>query len=72
MSANNNLAALFPHLAKALLGEPNPALSSEYEYRYGARGSLSIDLRKGTWYDHEVGDGGGVLSGDTRDPPDRA
>ena len=39
----------------------NPAFSSEHEWRYGARGSLAVDLRKGTWFDHEVGEGGGAL-----------
>jgi RecA-family ATPase len=29
--------------------------------RYGSRGSLAIDLIKGTWYDHEKKVGGGVL-----------
>jgi hypothetical protein len=48
-------------LAKMLFGDPNPALSSKDEWRYGTRGSLSIDLIKGTWYDHEAAQGGGVL-----------
>ena len=30
-AADNDLTALFPQLAKALLGEPSPALSSEHE-----------------------------------------
>jgi putative DNA primase/helicase len=29
--------------------------------RYGTRGSLSVDVRTGRWYDHERGCGGGVL-----------
>ena len=48
-------------LAKLLFGPPNPAFSSKDEWRYGAKGSLSIDLVKGTWYDHEASEGGGVL-----------
>ena len=35
--------------------------SSKRELRYGTKGSLSIDLTKGTFYDHETLQGGGVL-----------
>lgn len=31
-------------LVKSLLGEPNHRLSTQSEYRYGAKGSLKIDL----------------------------
>ncbi len=48
-------------VAKRLLGDPNNVLSSPKEWRYGTRGSLSIDLEKGTWFDHEKGTGGGVI-----------
>jgi len=48
-------------LAQAFFGEPNRVYSSEHELRYGSRGSLSVDLKKGTWYDHESEEGGGVL-----------
>ena len=54
MSADNDLTALFVQLAKALLGDANPLLSSEHEWRYGARGSLSLDLAKATWFDFEA------------------
>ena len=54
-------------LAKALLGEPNPKLSSKNELRYGARGSLSVDLQHATWFDHETNTGGGVLDLVTRE-----
>jgi AAA domain-containing protein len=63
-------------IAKQLLGEPNARLSSKDELRYGSRGSLSIDLRKGTWFDHEANEGGGVLDLITKqtglDGPDRS
>ena len=49
-------------VARELLGEPNKSLSSRHELRYGSRGSLSIDLTKGVWRDHETGEGGGVLA----------
>ena len=48
-------------VATRLLGEPNKALSSQLEWRYGTRGSLSVDLEKGTWFDHELNVGGGVI-----------
>ncbi len=56
--------AFTPHMeavAKHLLGEHNRALSSKTEMRFGTRGSLSIDLEKGAWFDNEAGEGGGVL-----------
>jgi len=48
-------------VAKAILGEPNAHLSSATELRYGQHGSLSVDLQKGVWADHEANTGGGVL-----------
>jgi hypothetical protein len=48
-------------VAREILGEPNRALSSAHELRFGTRGSLSVDLRKGVWHDHETGEAGGCL-----------
>lgn len=48
-------------VALDLRGEPNKALSSKTELRFGANGSLSVDLDKGTWFDHETKEGGGTL-----------
>jgi len=48
-------------VARELLGEPNTVLSSHDELRFGNRGSLSVSLDKGTWHDHEIGKGGGLL-----------
>jgi hypothetical protein len=53
-------------VARILLGEPNRVLSSKTELRYGSRGSVSVDLRKGTWFDHETNEGGGTLDLITR------
>lgn len=53
--------AIMKDVARELLGEPNPQLSTEKELRYGNHGSVSVDLEKGTFYDHEAGEGGGVL-----------
>jgi hypothetical protein len=48
-------------VAKALLGPPNPHLSRKTELRYGTGGSLSVDITKNVWHDHEANKGGGVL-----------
>ncbi|WP_166294352.1 hypothetical protein [Bradyrhizobium sp. 2S1] len=60
-------AQIIEPLAKQLLGEPNAAMSSQRELRYGSHGSLCVDLVKGTWYDHEVEQGGGALDLVTRE-----
>lgn len=43
-------------------GEPNKSLSSAEELRFGNKGSISVDLKKGTYFDHSSNEGGGVLS----------
>jgi hypothetical protein len=48
-------------VAQHLLGQPNRALSKKDELRFGTNGSLSVDLRKGTFFDFEANEGGGVL-----------
>ena len=48
-------------IAIALLGEENKRLSKANELRYGNNGSLSVDLVKGTWFDHEADEGGGMV-----------
>jgi putative DNA primase/helicase len=57
MTTNFDIA----RVAKALLGAPNSHLSGKTEWRYGSRGSLSVDLTKNVWHDHEANTGGGVL-----------
>ena len=52
---------LIGSVVKILRGEPNRAISSAREWRYGTYGSLSVDLEKGTWFDHELGEGGGCI-----------
>lgn len=56
-----DLAAVMPTVAKALFGDPVKEHSSRTDWRYRRKGSLSIDVAKGTWFDHEAGQGGGVL-----------
>lgn len=43
------------------LGPPNEALSSKTEKRFGSKGSVSVDLVSGTYFDHEDQVGGGVM-----------
>lgn len=45
-------------------GEPNWGLSSMQELRFRGRGSLSINVSDGVWYDHEAGAGGKVRTDD--------
>ena len=52
--------ALMPAVAEVLLGEPTSRTRTEL--RYGRRGSLSVDIERGRWHDHEAGEGGGVLA----------
>lgn len=44
------------------MGQPNKALSTRTELRWGKKGSFSVDLQKNVWNDHEDSTGGGVLS----------
>jgi hypothetical protein len=48
-------------IARLLLGEPNKGLSKKTELRFGNNGSMSVDLLKGTWYDNELKEGGGIV-----------
>jgi hypothetical protein len=58
---NIEFSHLMPSVAGILLGEPNKKRSNKHELRYGNKGSLSVDLTKGTFFDHESNEGGGVL-----------
>lgn len=60
----NDFAPIMEVVALTLLGEPNARLShpSRGELRFGSHGSLAVDLRKGTFYDHEAKVGGGVVA----------
>lgn len=61
MSEASDLARHMEGVARTLLGEPNKAMSSKVELRFGSNGSLSVDLKKATAFDHEASEGGGVL-----------
>lgn len=43
------------------LGDLNEQLSSETELRFGTHGSMSLDVEKNTFYDHQQKAGGGLL-----------
>ena len=45
-------------LAVKLWGEPNRALSSRHELRFGRNGSKSVKPAECVFYDHEDGKGG--------------
>lgn len=52
---------LIQPVAEKLLGPPNPRLTRGSNWRYGTNGSLSVDVERGLWADHEHNRGGGVL-----------
>ncbi|EJB02919.1 hypothetical protein Rleg9DRAFT_1734 [Rhizobium leguminosarum bv. trifolii WSM597] len=62
---NAEFAAIMEPVARRILGEtigdPNKHLSTRSELRWGKNGSISVDLEKSNWYDHEDQMGGGVL-----------
>ena len=62
MTCRSDFARHMQHVARRLLGEPNKALSSKRELRWGRHGSLAVRIEDGTWYDHQAGEGGGVLN----------
>jgi putative DNA primase/helicase len=60
-TSDTDYAILMGEVARKLLGAPTSKYQGGLEWRYGRRGSLSIDLRKGAYFDHESAQGGGVL-----------
>jgi len=56
---DTDFAPLMQEVATRLLGKPTQKRGNEL--RYGRQGSLSIDLKKGTFFDHEACEGGGVI-----------
>jgi putative DNA primase/helicase len=53
------IACAIGPVARELLGDPTE--ESPDELRFGTRGSMCIDLKKGTFFDHEADEGGGVI-----------
>ena len=62
MRARLDFECLARPVALALLGDPNPRMSTARELRYGRKGSLAVRLDSGQWFDHEAGAGGGVIA----------
>ena len=55
-----NIAAHAEAVATAYWGEP--AVRRGHILRWGTHGSKELDLRKGTWFDFENNEGGGVIA----------
>ena len=61
---DRQLDARVDEIARRLLGQPNRALSSRTQLRFGRNGSLAVEIagaRRGRWYDHENKRGGSAL-----------
>lgn len=57
----NTYKEIIADVATHYFGDPNRAMSTPgKELRYGTHGSKSVDLIKGTWFDHEQNIGGGA------------
>lgn len=61
MASDDQFKQIAGEVAREFLGEPNKALSNPKEMRFGNKGSISVDLEKGTFFDHGANEGGGVL-----------
>jgi AAA domain len=61
MANDIDFGALIGPVAKRLWGNPNRAHSKPNELRWGTNGSKSVNLFKGTFFDHESNEGGGAL-----------
>jgi predicted P-loop ATPase len=64
MMGDISFSALIGPVARHLLGEPNPRLSSKKQLRFGNHGSVAVEIdgdRAGTFFDNERKVGGGVL-----------
>jgi putative DNA primase/helicase len=61
-TGSSELVRAMGPVARELLGEPTEENKTKRQLRFGNRGSMSVDLGKGTWHDHEAGKGGGVLA----------
>jgi predicted P-loop ATPase len=62
MNRSPDLSDRVGEIARHLLGPPNDRLSSDHQLRFGTNGSIAVEIageKKGTWFDHESGVGGG-------------
>ncbi len=51
---------LIHHFAQNLFGDVNAKLSKHHQLRFGNKGSVSVNLQSGQWYDFSSGDGGNL------------
>jgi hypothetical protein len=56
----DDLAKIMPDIARRFWGEPNRRHSKNGELRWGTHGARAVSIEKGTWFDHECKEGGGV------------
>jgi hypothetical protein len=59
------IAAAAPEIAQAYLGQPNSALSTKRELRFGRQGSLAVVIagpKSGLWHDHSDDSGGDMIA----------
>ena len=61
MTRAAELGQVMPDVARTFWGEPNRSHSNKKELRWGTNGARSVDVSKGTWFDHEAKEGGGVI-----------
>ena len=54
----DNLGQIIGTVARHFWGDPSTTKGTEL--RWGSHGSKAVDLEKGTWFDHENNEGGGV------------
>jgi hypothetical protein len=62
MLSDTDFAEFMDRVATDLFGAPDMRRVTGNEWRYGTNGSLKIDVKKGTWYDFENQQSGGVLA----------
>lgn len=60
MMASGEFPKLMGPVAMRLWGQPRDITKGEM--RWGSHGSKAVDIEKGTWFDHETKEGGGVLA----------
>lgn len=61
LNGMNGRGLNIPALVRDLMGEPNKRASRGDQWRYGGKGSLAVDVRRGLFTDFETGEGGGLL-----------
>ncbi len=54
-----NIASYMEQVVTHYWGEPDAKRG--HEWRWGNKGGRSVDMRKGTWFDFETNEGGGVV-----------